>query len=298
MDEQLKIGLVGAGPWARNVHGPGIADHPGTRLVSVWARRRAAAEEVAQPLGAEVAGSFAELLSTVDAVAFAVPPAVQGELALEAARAGKHLVLEKPVAGTVDQAARLADQVDARGLVSLLLLTRRYSPEVRDWLAELHRLGGWTGGSVRWLTGAVLGGPYSASPWRQSDGAVLDIGPHAIDLLDAALGPVTDVLAAHRGADDLCHLVLGHEGGASSTLTLSLRLPIQPGVVEIAVYGQHGHRALGSGGFTAQDCFTALLDEFLAMVDSGTTSHPCDVRRGLHLQRVLADITGRSGWTA
>lgn len=298
MDEQLKIGLVGAGPWARYVHAPGIADHPGTRLAAVWARRREAARGIAEPHGALTADSFDELLSTVDAVAFAVPPAIQGELALRAARAGKHLVLEKPLAATVEQAEQLTEEVTGRELAALLLLTRRYSPEVRDWLAELHRLGGWTGGSVRWLTGAVLGGPYSASPWRHSDGAVLDIGPHAIDLLDAALGPVQEVLAAHRGLDDLCHLVLGHEGGASSTLTLSLRLPIQPSLVEIAVYGQHGHRALGSGEFSAQHCFTALLDDFLAMIDCGVTEHACDVRRGLHLQRVLAQITDRAGWAA
>ncbi|MCK2237642.1 MULTISPECIES: Gfo/Idh/MocA family protein [unclassified Crossiella] len=298
VDEQLKIGLVGAGPWARAVHAPGIADHPGTRLAAVWARRRDAAKDLAEPHGALTADSFDELLSTVDAVAFAVPPAVQGDLALQAARAGKHLVLEKPLAANVEQAQRLVDEVTDRGLASLLLLTRRYSPEVRDWLAGLHKLGGWTGGSVRWLTGAVLGGPYSASPWRQTDGAVLDIGPHAIDLLDAALGPVQEVIAAHRGPDDLCHLVLGHEGGASSTLTLSLRLPIQPSVVDIAVYGQHGHRALGSGEFSAQDCFTALLDEFLALIDCGRTEHPCDVRRGLHLQRVLDEIIQRAGWVA
>jgi predicted dehydrogenase len=114
-----------------------------------------------------------------------------------------------------------------------------------------------------------------------------DIGPHAVDLLDAALGPISDVLAAHRTRDDLWHLTLEHAGGATSTASLSLRLPLRPPVVEVAVYGEQGYRPLPDGTTSSQDCYTALLDEFLVLVHSGSTAHPCDVRRGLHLQRVL-----------
>lgn len=284
---QLRAGLVGAGPWAKTVHAPGLADHPGTTLSAVWARRPEAAAELAEAHGAEAVGSFDELLDQVDAVAFAVPPAVQAELAVKAAEAGKHVILEKPIAADLDGARRLADAVDAAGVVSLVVLILRYSPMTRDWLDGIKEAGGWRGGSARWLSGALLGGQYQDSAWRHDSGALADIGPHAFDLLDAALGEITDVLAAHRSDDDLWQCLFAHAGGATSTATLSLRLPIQPTVVEVAVYGEHGYRTLGRKPGSAGESYTALLDDFAAMAASGTTSHPCDVRRGLHLQNLI-----------
>jgi hypothetical protein len=65
--------------------------------------------------------------------------------------------------------------------------------------------------------------------------------------------------------------------------------------VETFVYGERGHRALGGWSTPPRECFTALLDDFVAMVASGTTTHPCDVRRGLHLQRVLEAARRRAG---
>ncbi|WP_020669439.1 Gfo/Idh/MocA family protein [Amycolatopsis nigrescens] len=287
MDEQLRVGLVGAGPWARNVHAPGLADHPGTTLSTVWARRPEAATELAEAHCASVSATVDELLDQVDAVAFAVPPAVQAELGVQAAKAGKHLILEKPVAPDLAAAEQLAGAVAEAGVATLMMLTLRYATETQDWLTDLAATGGWTGGGVKWLSGALLGDTYGGSPWRHDGGALADIGPHALDLLDAALGPITDVLAAHRGADDLWHLIVAHESGASATITLSLKLAVQPTIVEVSVYGEHGYRALGRKPGAANASYTALLDDFAAMIASGVTAHPLDVRRGVHLQRLL-----------
>ncbi|HJQ44959.1 MAG TPA: Gfo/Idh/MocA family oxidoreductase [Amycolatopsis sp.] len=284
---QLRIGLVGAGPWARSVHAPGLVDHPGTELTTVWARRADAALEVAELRGASVSASFDELLAQVDAVSFAVPPTIQVELATRAAQAGKHVILEKPIAPDAVAAERLAHAIGGAGVASLVLLTLRFAPETRDWLAALADTDGWTGGSARWLSGALLGGAYSGSLWRHESGALADIGPHAFDLLDAALGPIEQVLAAHRTPEDLWHVMFAHVGGATSTATLSLRLPVRPTVVEIAVYGKPGFRTLGRKPGAGPASYTALLDEFAAMIATGATSHPCDVHRGLHLQRIL-----------
>lgn len=298
MTEQLRVGLVGAGPWANRVHAPGLADHPGTRLVSVWARRPEAAAELAEQHGAEPAADPDQLLAEVDAVAFAVPPAVQAELATRAAAAGKHLILEKPIAQTLAQAERLVEAIDSAGVASLVVLTRRFAPETEALLSELRRLGGWAGGDAMWLTDVLLHGQYSASPWRHDQGALDDVGPHVLDLLDAALGRITEVVAARRGEPDLWHLLLAHEGGATSTAALSLKLPVRPALTELTVYGEHGRRTLPSWTSSAQDCFAALLDDFVAMVRSGTTEHPVDARRGLHLQRVLEsarELADRAG---
>lgn len=295
MEEQLRVGLIGAGPWATTVHAPGIADHPGTRLAAVWARRPEAAAKLAASYGADVASTPEELLGAVDAVAFAVPPEVQAEIATRAAEAGKHLILDKPVAAGVAEAERLVAAVERSGLASLVMLTRRYAPETKEMLAQLHRTGGWTGADAQWLSGALLDGPYSHSPWRHERGALHDLGPHVFDLLDIALGRITDVTAATASDRGLWRLIFAHEGGATSSVTMSMSLPLQPSVAELTVYGEHGYRRLSSSGTSAQDCYTLLLDDFVAMVHSNTREHPLDVRRGLHLQRIIELAGQRAG---
>ena len=112
VSEPVRVGLVGAGPWASIMHGPMLAAGPETRLSGVWARRPEAAAALAADLGTVAAGSFDELLDGCDAVAFAVPPQVQAELGVRAAQAGKALLLEKPIALDLAGAQRLADAVE------------------------------------------------------------------------------------------------------------------------------------------------------------------------------------------
>ncbi|MEV5543023.1 Gfo/Idh/MocA family oxidoreductase [Saccharopolyspora shandongensis] len=296
MDEALRVGVVGAGPWAHRVHGPGLSAHPGTRLAAVWARRPGAAKTFAEPYDAAVVDSFDELLESVDAVAFAVPPAVQADLAPRAAHAGKHLVLEKPLAADPAGAREIVEAVDEAGVAALLMLTRRFAPEVQEWLAGVRGLDGVQGGTGRWLAGGLLAGDYAASEWRQEqDGALIDAGPHAIDLLDAALGEIEQVHFAHRSSDGLWQLVFGHAGDLTSTLTLSLRMPVQPAMVDFAVYGEHGQAPLLGRRTAARECYARMLDDLLGMIREERTEHPCDVRRGLHLQQILADVLARLG---
>lgn len=293
--QRLRVGLVGGGPWARNVHAPGLAAHSGVELAGVWARRREVAAEIAALHGGEPHAAFAALLDDVDAVAFAVPPDVQAALATQAAAAGKHVILDKPVAATVEQAEQLAAAIEAADVASIIMLTLRFAPETREWLDELALVGGWSGGGARWLSGALLGGDYAGSPWRHESGALADVGPHAFDILDAALGEVVDVVAARYREPDLWTVILAHAGGAVSTADLSMKLPLLPSIVGVDVYGTSGHRHLEPRQTTPQECYTTLLDELLGMVHAGTHVHPCDARRGLHLQRIIEHAANLAG---
>ncbi|HEX4724233.1 MAG TPA: Gfo/Idh/MocA family oxidoreductase [Pseudonocardiaceae bacterium] len=285
--EPLRFGLIGAGPWAKTVHAPAIAAHPATELVSIWARRTEAAAELAAEHGASVAADPDALIAEVDVVAFAVPPGVQAEIAVLAAAAGRHLVLEKPIGADVADAERLVDAVGNAGVASIVLLTRRYAPEVIDWLADAAKAGGWVTGAATWYGGALLGGPFSKSPWRHERGGLLDVGPHTLDLLDAALGPITDVQAARRGAHDVTHLVLAHENGVTSTASLSLAMPMDQPVVDVSLYGEAGRFTLPAPTTPTQACYANLLTDLTDMLHSGHYEHRCDVRRGLHLQRLI-----------
>lgn len=288
----MRIGLVGAGPWARATQGPSLAAHPGVEFVGVWARRPEAAAEV----GAPVFTRYEELLDSVDAVAFAVPPEVQADMAVAAAEAGKHVLLDKPIAATENDASRLADAVGHADVRSMVTLTRRFAPETRAFVDEARAMQP-SAGNAAWLSGALLGGEYSASPWRRRDGALFDVGPHVFDLLDLTLGPIVDVALCRRDeASDMWTVAFEHENGATSTSQLSLATPVQPSLFRVELGGSDGVVSLTDRSTPATECFRVLLDEFLASVDTGQ-DHPCSVHRGVHLQRILAKCAYVSGNT-
>lgn len=279
----MRIGLVGAGPWARATHAPSLAAHPGVEFAGVWARR----PDAAAGMGAAVVESYDELLATVDAVAFAVPPEVQSGMAVAAARAGKHVLLDKPIAGTLGDATELAEAIGHAGVGSIVALTRRFAPETRAFLGDAAGKH-WSAGAGTWLSGAVLGGEYSNSAWRHREGALFDVGPHVFDLLDVTLGQIVDVVLCRReDASDTWTVVFEHESGTLSTSQLSLATPVRPSVFRVELSGSDGVATLADRSTSATDCFSVLLDEFLESVATGT-EHSCSANRGLHLQKVLA----------
>ncbi|MGJ0119966.1 Gfo/Idh/MocA family protein [Williamsia sp. MIQD14] len=282
----MRIAVVGAGPWARDTHIPALAAHPGVTLTGVWTRR----PEAAADLPAQRFDSFADLVEANDAVSFAVPPQAQAPLAIEAARAGKHVILDKPIAGTLADASAVVDAVAEAGVRSIMTFTRRFAPETRAFLDAVDA-GTFTGGLGVWLSGALLGGPYSASQWRVDGGALLDVGPHVVDLMDRALGAVIDVEAASVDRDsDVWSVSLVHDSGARTAMQLSLRVPARPTISQFRVHGPHGVVELTERSTPPPDCFAVLIDEFLDAVATGA-DHPCDARRGLHIQGILDRIS-------
>ena len=143
---------------------------------------------------------FDAFLDSVDAVSFAVPPDVQAPLAIRAAEAGKHLLLEKPVALSAADADALAAAVEKAGVASVVFFTWRFNREIRAWLADEQARGGWSGsgwsgGVAVWLGTALADDSPFNTPWRQQKGALWDLGPHLVGMLWACLGPVTSVSA-------------------------------------------------------------------------------------------------------
>jgi predicted dehydrogenase len=295
--DRLRVGLVGGGPWARTVHAPGLVAHAGTDLAAVWMRRPEAAAKLAAEHGARAYTDLEVLFDAVDAVAFAVPPQVQGRLVLFAAAAGKHLICEKPLAGTVEEARAVVRAVERAGVHSTMVLTMRHAPVVRDWLAGMppEPAGPDTVASARWISGSLLGGPYSTSSWRAEEGALSDLGPHVIDLLDAAVGPVVEVPWARYEEPDLWRFGLLHSGGAQSTVTMSMRVPVDPSEIEFTVFGGAGRHRLAGRGADATTCYAALLDELVAAVDGSGPPPALDVTRGLRVQELVDAVRAAVG---
>src|SRR4051794_10659427 len=103
----MRFGVLGTGFWAREIHAASLAEHPEAELVGVWGRDLAKAKAAGAEFDVPGYGDLDALLADVDAVSFALPPDVQAPLALRAAEAGKHLLLEKPIAFDVPTADRL-----------------------------------------------------------------------------------------------------------------------------------------------------------------------------------------------
>jgi predicted dehydrogenase len=284
MPEPVSVGLVGAGPWASLVHAPVLASSPHTRLAGIWARRPEASAELAARHGTDAVASFDALLDRCEAVAFAVPPDVQAPLAIDAARAGKHLLLEKPIALDLDSAQRLADAVHESGVRSLIVLSWRYASSVRRFLADAATFDA-IGGRGVFVSGALLGGMF-ATPWRLERGPLLDLGPHVLDLLDAALGRIVDVRAAGNGIDWV-ELALRHDGGAVSGASLCATSALQPHRAGVELYSRAGVLELDCTTAVGPEAFASLAEE-LATSIRDDRPHELDVDRGLHLQGLLS----------
>ncbi len=208
----LRFGLVGTGHWALHTHGTALTSSPEAELRGVWGRAPAKAADLAGRLGVSAYEDLDDLFAEVDAVAVAVPPDVQAEIAVRAAKAGCHLLLDKPLALTVEGARRVVRAVEEAGVASVVFFTARFRPEMEHWTDGARAAGPWHSAHlVHYANIFQPGSPYAASAWRREYGALWDVGPHALAAILPLLGPVNAV-SARRGAvgTDTVHLVLSH----------------------------------------------------------------------------------------
>lgn len=281
----LRFGLVGTGYWARVAHAPALASAAGIEFTGVWGRDPRKAGALATTHHAAAHSDYGAFLADVDAVAFSVPPDVQGELALRAAHAGKHLLLEKPLCTEAATARALAQAVDDAEVASVVFFTARFQSDIRAWLANAEG-GGWAGGQVVWLGSALAGASPFNTPWRQQKGGLWDLGPHALSLLWPGLGPVQSV-TARGGACGVSHLILRHEGGATSTVTVTLEAAPADDRLECYLWGRSGRSAAPALAADPVPALRQALAELVANVRAGATAHPCDVRFAADVTLVL-----------
>src|SRR5579859_47098 len=288
----LRVGLIGTGWWATTVHAPSLAEHPKIDFVGVWGRDQARTAELSAARGARAYANLDRLIDDVEALSFAVPPAVQADLAVRAAVRGRHLLLEKPIATSLTDARRLEDAVAATGGASIVFFTHRFVASTQAWLERLRRRGGWTCAHMD----ITFSSPSleTRSPWRHEHGALWDLGPHVLSVLVPLLGDVTGVVA-DRGRGDQVHLIMQHSTGGSSTASVTLTAPTAIGT-HLLVDGEAGREALPTPSLEPplmvaahQTALSALLD----LADHPDRGHPCDVHFGARVVDVL-DAARRS----
>ncbi|MBN9024505.1 MAG: Gfo/Idh/MocA family oxidoreductase, partial [Rhizobiales bacterium] len=163
-----------------------------------------AAEEARRRYGFEEASSDWRAVverPDIDVVDICTPNNVHAEIAIAAAKAGKHIICEKPLARTVDEARAMVEAVKAAGVIHMVAFNYRRTPAVAlaKKFIEEGRIG-----RILNFRGTYLqdwsADPDSPLSWRfqkkiAGSGSVGDIGTHVVDLAHYLVGPIAEVIA-------------------------------------------------------------------------------------------------------
>lgn len=202
----LGWGIVGLGRIAGSQIAPAITASAGGRLACVTSRDQGRAEEFARAHGAAVAlDDYAKMLAdpAVRAVYIATPNALHAEQVIAAARAGKHVLCDKPLALTVTDARRCVEECRAAGVRLGITFQTRYYDGIAD---AAKAVGDGEIGDVIAAEVTMSGGRNLPRGWRTDPslaglGTLNNIGVHAFDLLRYLLGSEVSEVVAMTGAE-------------------------------------------------------------------------------------------------
>ena len=197
--------IVGCGMIAR-FHCKAIADIPGARVAALVGRTRASAEKLANELGLSgllCTDDLGEALQNpgVDALIVTTPSGVHMESAVLAARAGKHVVVEKPLEVTADRCDAIIEACDKAGVLLCTIFPSRFGDANRELKSAIDagRFGRLTLGetTVKWWRSQQY---YDEGGWKGTQaldggGALMNQAIHNVDLLLWMMGPVESVAA-------------------------------------------------------------------------------------------------------
>ncbi len=225
---RLRVGIVGCGAVAELHANFGYAALSGSvDLVAVCDRRNDRASAIASPFGATTYNNFDEMLRDprVDAVDLCVPHAAHADLAVKALEAGRHVLVEKPIATSVASAEKMVETAEKRGLTlcvsenyPFLDPFRRAQEMIQS--GEIGRVVSLRSHRVGYLSGIWL-----RDGWRQNadiagGGMLLDQGCHYTNILRMLGGEIDEVCAfastsrSDWKGEDTATLILKFKSGA------------------------------------------------------------------------------------
>jgi len=262
------FGIVGTGVIGA-IHADAIAMVPDARLAAVTdvAVSAAAAFAAAHHCAAEPDLDALLARPDVDVVSVCVPSGLHAEVGIRAARAGKHLAVEKPIDVTLDAADRLIEAARAAGVALTVISQHRFDPGLIEakTLIDEGALGRLVLGeaSTKWYRTQAY---YDSAAWRgthaMDGGSLMNQGIHYVDLLRWCMGPVREVTAlcatqTHQiEVEDTSLAALRFTSGALGTIVASTS--VFPGFAQrLEITGTGGtvtiedgaivRRAFGSG---------------------------------------------------
>lgn len=244
----MKIAIIGAGGAARAIHIPALRLCSGVEIAGI-----ADSNPAAQIEEIPFTTRYEELLERQDiaAVINATPNYLHREITLQAVRAGKHVLCEKPLGLNHAETVEMWRAAEAFRVIHMTAFTYRYAPGVQ-YMRSLIEDGSL--GEIRTLRAAylmALSGHLTG--WRSErhlagSGALADIGSHLIHITQFLLGRIAGVSAAARGfhsdVDDWIGFLAQFESGVMATFDISRIAPGRgAGITEnmfIELYGTNG----------------------------------------------------------
>jgi UDP-N-acetyl-2-amino-2-deoxyglucuronate dehydrogenase len=198
----IRFALVGTGNIA-GMHAQALDLVPEARLVAVHSRRPEPAREFAAKWNCEPISNYDEMLARndIDAVSITTPSGTHAELGIAAARAGKHVLCEKPLDISPARIDELVSQCERNNVKLGAIFQARFGEGARAMkrAVEAGRFGklSWVGAHVPWFRTAEY---YASAGWRgtwelDGGGALMNQSIHAIDLLLHLAGEVEEVSA-------------------------------------------------------------------------------------------------------
>lgn len=273
----FNFAIIGAGNIAR-VHADAIAAIPDARLTLVCNRTEASGRRLAQSYGVDWTPDYVDAVrrDDVDVVAICTPSGTHGDIAVAAAQAGKHVLVEKPLEITLPRIDRIIAAARAAGVKLACVFPTRFRagvPYVKAAI-EAGRLGRLTlaDATVKWWRPQS----YYDTSWRgtwslDGGGALMNQAIHSIDLLQYLAGPVESVFAhtatlAHdMETEDTATAVLVFRGGALGMIQgATSAWPGEP--ARVALHGDGGTILLEEGRITAWKLTDAAPDEEARML--------------------------------
>jgi predicted dehydrogenase/NADPH:quinone reductase-like Zn-dependent oxidoreductase len=260
----LRMGLLGCGDIGVQ-NAAAIEAAPNVKLVACYDPAAALADDVARTYGAEVAPTSEAMMGDerVDAVVLALPHHLHGPLGIEAAAAGKHVVVEKPLANSLEAAVELVRAAERGGVVLSVCFPHRYQPEmvIARTLVEAGALGELSGVLLNFFMdkpSSYWVGGFSGrahSDWRslraQAGGGVLIMNlSHYLDLVRYLTGVEAEVVAARTQAaestevEDACSVSVTYANGAVGSLLGAAAVRGCDPNTELRLWGAEGHIAL------------------------------------------------------
>jgi UDP-N-acetyl-2-amino-2-deoxyglucuronate dehydrogenase len=225
------FGIIGTGVIA-TMHADAIASLPGARLAAITDVNTAAATAFAAARAVPAEPDLGALLARedVEVACVCVPSGLHAEIGIQAARAGKHLVVEKPIDVTLEAADRLIAATRSAGVALTVISQHRFSPgliEAKRTLASLGRLVLGEASTKWYRTQAYYDSAAWRGTWAMDGGSLLNQGVHYVDLLRWCMGPVAEVTAvcttqAHQiEVEDTALAIVRFTSGAVGTILSS-----------------------------------------------------------------------------
>ncbi len=250
---KVRWGVIGAGGIADRRTLPGLMLAGNAELAAVMDVNMELAEKLREKYKAKKAYDHIDKLledEEVDAVYIATPVIYHKDQAIRAAKAGKHILIEKPVALTSGEGEEVLEVCGKEGVIAAVGLMMRYHA-YHQKMKEIVQSGR-LGSVVSCRAQLTCWYPDIHGSWRQSKsqsggGALMDMGVHCIDLIQYITGAKAKKVAAITGTktfgyevEDSASLIFEMDNGANAYVDTNFNIPDAAAKCRLEIYGTRG----------------------------------------------------------